>query len=308
MSTLSLCIPAYNAAWCLPRLLESAKKQAIAFNEILIYDDCSTDGTAAVGREYGATVIRGDKRNWNPIGKNKLAAVAKSEWLFFIDADDELLPNFSVRVRKWMEQTNPSDIILIPYRHVHNTTGDYLGDVYYDREQLLTDPVKFTITTKIVNFELIRKEPFNKIGGFDVDPKVLFIEDRAFAFKAALNGLKFNTEDEIICNKYFTKTSMSSANLDKCWEDAYHLWEKVFNSVGDKYVSEIVYQLHENAVWAAKAEAWGVVRKSLILAKKINPNLKPGGSKGFLAAYNLLPFASFYVRAKALKLLGKERL
>jgi len=308
MSKLSLCIPAYNAAWCLPRLLISAQRQVIPFDEILIYDDCSTDNTFEVGEAYGATVIRGSVRSWNPIGKNKLAAIAKSDWLFFIDADDELLPNFSDNARKWLEDQSKADIVLLPYRHVDNLSGKYLGDVFYNRELLQDDPVKYIISTKIVNFELIRKQPFIDMGGFDTDTDILFIEDRAFAFKGAVNGLVFDTEEGLMCNKYYTSTSMSSANIARCWEAGYHLWNKVYKQVGDKYATEIVYQLHENAVWAAKAETWDVVGNSLRLAKEIMPNQKPAGSFMFLLVYKFFPVTSFVLRAKVLKLLGRNKI
>ena len=206
MPTLALCIPAYNAAWCLPRLLQSANQQQIPFDEIFVYNDCSTDDTETVANMHGATVINGTDRSWNPIGKNKLAEIATSEWLFFIDADDIMLTNFTETIQKWMLKEISPDIVLIPYQCIDNFSDKFLYEVKYDAEDLKNDPVRFTIKEKIVNFELIKKESFLKIGGFDIDSKILFIEDRAFAFKAAFNGLKFDAEPNVICIKYFTKT------------------------------------------------------------------------------------------------------
>ena len=53
--SLSLLIPAYNAARFLPRLLASAHAQTDRFDEIWVYDDCSTDDTAAVAASLGYT-------------------------------------------------------------------------------------------------------------------------------------------------------------------------------------------------------------------------------------------------------------
>jgi len=302
MSTIALGIPAYNAAWCLPRLLQSAKDQEILFDEIIVYNDCSTDDTALVAERYGAIVLNGTERKWNPIGKNKIAEYAKSEWIFFIDADDKLSPNFSIKAREWMNKENSPDIVLIPYVCLDNSTDKMLYQTFYSRANLKADTLKFTIDEKIVNFELIKKEPFLKIGGFDVDPKILFVEDRAFAFKAAFNGLIFDTESEIICIKYYLKTSMSSANLGKCFEAGYHLLVKIYSSVGEKYKSEIVYQLYHNALWAAKVGEWDALNKSLLYAKQIMPNKKPPGSFLFQQAFNLSPFFAFYFRAKLLNI------
>ena len=301
MPTLALCIPAYNAAWCLPRLLHSANQQQIPFDEILVYNDCSTDDTEAVAKSHGATVINGTERTWNPIGKNKLAEIATSEWLFFIDADDIMLTNFTETIQKWMLKEISPDIVLIPYQCIDNFSDKFLYEVRYDAEDLKNDPVRFTIAEKIVNFELIKKESFLKIGGFDIDNKVLFIEDRAFAFKAAVNGLKFDAEHNVICIKYFTKTSMSSANLVKCFEAGYYLWLKVYDVVGNKYPNEICYQLFQNAIWAGKSNGWDTVKRSLELAKKINPLFLPPGSRLFLLIFKLSPFYAFYLRERILR-------
>jgi glycosyltransferase involved in cell wall biosynthesis len=301
MPTLALCIPAYNAAWCLPRLLNSAKQQKIPFDEILVYNDCSTDDTEAVAKSHGATVINGTERTWNPIGKNKLAEIATSEWLFFIDADDIMLTNFTETIQKWMLKETSPDIVLIPYQCIDNFSDKFLYEVKYDAEDLKNDPVRFTIKEKIVNFELIKKESFLKIGGFDIDSKILFIEDRAFAFKAAVNGLKFDADPNVLCIKYYTKTSMSSANMAKCFDAGYHLWAKAYDLVGNKYPNEICYQLFQNAIWAGKSNGWDTVKKSLALAKKINPFFLPDGSGLFLTAFKISPFYAFYLREMVLR-------
>ncbi len=301
MPTLALCIPAYNAAWCLPRLLQSAKQQQIPFDEILVYNDCSTDDTEAVANSHGATVINGTERTWNPIGKNKLAEIATSEWLFFIDADDIMLADFTEKIQKWMLKETAPDIVLLPYQCIDNFSDEFLYEVKYDVEDLKNDSVRFTIKEKIVNFELIKKESFLKIGGFDIDSKILFIEDRAFAFKAAVNGLKFDAEANVMCIKYYTKTSMSSANLGKCFESGYYLWLKVYDVVGNKYPNEICYQLFQNAIWAGKANGWDTVKKSLELTKKINPLFLPPGSRLFLLIFKLSPFYAFYLREMILR-------
>ena len=100
--SLALCIPAYNAALLLPKLLTSAREQAIPFDEILVYNDCSTDNTAEVARQYGATVVEGDVNSGCSTGKNRLAEVATSDWLHFHDADDDLLPNFTTVAHRWI--------------------------------------------------------------------------------------------------------------------------------------------------------------------------------------------------------------
>src|SRR6476659_9336329 len=87
---LALCVPAFNAAGHLPRLLESVRAQTGSFDEILIYDDASTDETADIARGFGAHVIRSDQNTGASVAKNQLAERASAAWSHFPDADDEL--------------------------------------------------------------------------------------------------------------------------------------------------------------------------------------------------------------------------
>ncbi len=301
MPTLALCIPAYNAAWCLPRLLNSAKQQQIPFDEILVYDDYSTDGTATIAQEFGATVITGISNIGCSAGKNKLAAVAKTDWLFFIDADDFLYPDFTIVAHRWMNKRDAPDMVLMRYRGIDFSSGKIMDEPKYDRDELKRDTVKFIIENKIVNFELIKKEPFLKIEGFDTDPKVLYIEDRAFSLKAALMGLSFDVANDIIGIKYYFSGSMSVADKAKWPRAGYHLWVKINDAVGDRYPKEICYQLFQNAIWAGKANGWDTVKRSLELAKKINPLFLPPGSRLFLLIFKLSPFYAFYLRERILR-------
>ncbi len=87
----SVIVPARNEAHRIGRLLESMRRQSVAPYEFLVVDDGSTDGTAEMAREGGATVIEGAPlpEGWN--GKQwscwQGAQRAEGELLLFLDAD-----------------------------------------------------------------------------------------------------------------------------------------------------------------------------------------------------------------------------
>ncbi len=92
-------IPARNEEVNLPRLLNSLVAQDYPLYEVIVVDDASTDGTAAVVRRYGAKGVRllltnGPPEGWT--GKNAAcwrgAEASHYPWLLFIDADTELAP------------------------------------------------------------------------------------------------------------------------------------------------------------------------------------------------------------------------
>ena len=91
---LSLIIPVWNEAACLPRLLDSvelARAVCLADIEVIVADNASTDGTAELARARGCRVATVEKR-CIAAARNGGAALARGEWLAFVDADSRLHP------------------------------------------------------------------------------------------------------------------------------------------------------------------------------------------------------------------------
>lgn len=98
MSTplLSIIIPVYQAAATLERCLRSILSQAPAESEILLVDDGSTDGSAALCDEWAARDSRvrafHRKNGGASAARNSGLQYAKGTYIQFVDSDDALLP------------------------------------------------------------------------------------------------------------------------------------------------------------------------------------------------------------------------
>lgn len=97
MPRLSVILPAYNAEHFLNRSAGSVLSQSFTDLELIIINDGSTDGTAAICAE----LLKGDSRvsvinqenSGVSVSRNKGIAAANGELIAFIDADDTLEPN-----------------------------------------------------------------------------------------------------------------------------------------------------------------------------------------------------------------------
>jgi glycosyltransferase involved in cell wall biosynthesis len=104
--TVSLCIPARNAAAFLVETLESVLAQTRAPDEILVCDNASTDETPAICRRYEKAGVHhhrfeelvGQAGNWN-----RCVDLAQGKYLILLHADDLLAPSFIERAVAMLE-------------------------------------------------------------------------------------------------------------------------------------------------------------------------------------------------------------
>lgn len=87
MATISLCMIVRNEEKLLPQCLESVN----AFvDEIIIVDTGSNDGTIEIAERFGAKVYRHPWEGNFSTHRNQSISYASSEWIFIMDADEEL--------------------------------------------------------------------------------------------------------------------------------------------------------------------------------------------------------------------------
>lgn len=90
----SIIVPIYNVAEYLSKCIDSLVAQTYKNIEILLVDDCSTDGSSAIAKEYAekypneCRLIQREKNGGSAATRNSGINAVSGQWLTFVDSDD----------------------------------------------------------------------------------------------------------------------------------------------------------------------------------------------------------------------------
>ncbi len=172
---LSIIIPTLNEEKYLPILLEQIKKQDFSDYEIIVADAGSSDKTVEIAKSFGCIVTKG---GLPARGRNEGAKIAKGNLLLFMDADNIYLPpGFLKKLIFEFEKRNLGVASFPIY-----PAGNWFDKVCYFLYNKWTK-ISQNFLPHATNSILVRREVFEKIGGFDEEIKIG--EDHDFARRAA---------------------------------------------------------------------------------------------------------------------------
>jgi len=112
---ISILIPCFNAERWIGGAIESALAQSWPDKEVVVVDDGSTDGSAAVVQGFGSR-IRFETQphsGANP-ARNRLLELARAEWVQYLDADDYLMPDKVAPQARALETAGDVDVLYGP--------------------------------------------------------------------------------------------------------------------------------------------------------------------------------------------------
>jgi serine protease Do len=172
---LSIIIPALNEEKYLPILLSQIKKQNFTDYEIIVADAGSTDRTVEVAKSFGCKIVKG---GLPAKGRNEGAKVAEGDIFLFMDADNIYLPDgFLEKLISEFERRNLGVAVFPIYPQ-----GNLIDKIFYFLYNKFVEIFQ-NWTAFAFNSVLIRREVFEKVGGFD--EKVVFAEDHDLVKRAA---------------------------------------------------------------------------------------------------------------------------
>ena len=209
---ISVIIPLYNKEPIIERSLQSVLSQDYDDFEVVVVNDGSTDRSADIVRSINDPRIRLiEQENGGPSkARNTGVKNAKGDWIVFLDADDELLPD-ALRYFAHIINTHPEVDMFLGEVLINNGNTEHLGVEY--KNGLVKNPFKDHVFgrlyqcsgTTVYRKSIVEKYPF--------DERVRRYEDLQRIFKL------YREYSLYLCHKPVAKVNIEFASASNARKD-----------------------------------------------------------------------------------------
>ena len=180
---ISVVIPAYNAAKTIRQTLESCLQQSYPPHEIWIVDDCSTDNTTSVVKEYASVNLITLTKNAGPSAcRNAGWGAATGDIIAFLDADDVWHPEKLDILNKVFGAHATLKFLGHPY--TLKSFGEPIPEVSLVKQCYLSILISNPFQSSCISVRRDIDELF--------DPSFRYCEDQEFALRVAYKYGCFN--------------------------------------------------------------------------------------------------------------------
>lgn len=219
---LSVIIPTYNAKEYLKKCIESIIKSNFKNFEIIVVDNASTDNTASELKHFFSkyqdriTIICLD-RNYGPAkARNQGVKFAKGKYLGFLDSDTVVEKNWADKSLKLFGNNKVGAVqcklLSMKDRRKFDYAGEYLGSLGFlvsvsrhgETDTGQYDNVHRILAAKSAGM-FVKKDVFEKIGGFDED-YFIFLEETDLGWRIWLSGYEVIFCPDSVVYHYFSAT------------------------------------------------------------------------------------------------------
>ncbi len=206
-------IAAYNAATFLPETLDSVLAQSLTDIEVIIVDDGSTDRTPEILETYSDNRLRVLRQPNGGVSaaRNAGLAVAGAPYVFFLDADDILLPDALSRMVTVLDE-NPQHVACFAHHIRIRPDGVELTERADLAWKLFPahDTLRYLISKNFIvcGAICIRTDTARSVDGFNSTLK--WGEDWEFWCRLAVHGDFAAMRDDIVL---LYRQHFSSANF-----------------------------------------------------------------------------------------------
>jgi len=188
----SVVITVYNGAAYVGEAIESALAQTAGDVEVVVVDDGSDDGSDDVARRYPVVFERSPERTGIGAARNRATALARGDFLTFLDADDRFPPD-KLAVQLAAFEADPDlDVV---YGHVAEFVSPELDPQQAAR---IRPPVPRS-PSHLSGVMLIRRAAFDRVGPWTEGLKVGTGVD--WYMRSAEAGLRTAMLDQVLLER-----------------------------------------------------------------------------------------------------------
>lgn len=131
---ISVIIPCYNSTDTIERAIDSVIHQTYQNWELILVDNNSTDNTSEKLYDYQKKFpdrikVLKEITKGAPAARNKGLYEAKGEWIQFLDADDELLPN---KIEYQVSKIDDEISLIVSPAKIFRPNHEFVKEVYHE--------------------------------------------------------------------------------------------------------------------------------------------------------------------------------
>jgi glycosyltransferase involved in cell wall biosynthesis len=190
----SVVIPTHQSREFLLAALASVRAQTLADFEVVVVDNGSTDGSEAAVAALGDARIRCRWQEDSGLpadSRNRGVALARGEWIAFLDADDLWAPGKLARVAAAIAADPSVDALCHAVREI-DAAGRVTGARAYALDaRPVADQLQYRGNFLTTSAMVVRRAALEAAGGFDTRPEYFTVEDFDLWLRLAEAGRRF---------------------------------------------------------------------------------------------------------------------
>lgn len=253
----SVIIPVFNGeatlSVCLEAIFESKGVQA----EVIVVDDCSTDGSRQVASRFPVKLIALEKHVGGGVARNRGAKVATAPILAFTDADVQIAPDTLQGLQEELRRRPELSAVFGAYSAACPAQG-FLSRYKNLHHHYIHLTSRRDATTFWTGCGAVRAEAFWAVGGFQKDTPIYDI-DFGYRLVAAARRIALVPEIEVKHHKHYSLWSLLHSDIFQRaipWTELMWRHRLFMNDLNTRYSHRVsTFVLALSLVWVFVAES-----------------------------------------------------
>ncbi len=215
MPQVSVVMPVYNGEKYLAEAIESILSQTLSGLELIVVDDCSTDGSAAIVRDYAnrderIRLLQHDHNQGSASARNSGIAASRGELIAAMDCDDISLPRRLEKQANFL-QSHPNIGLVGTYLQTANAdmTGCQNHEYPLQHAFILLEWILGGGTTFAGAAFMARRDILMSVGGYEESRKI--VDDYELFSRLYLKTRFANLPDALYLYRQHDQQSSASA-------------------------------------------------------------------------------------------------